>query len=449
MKGFRSYLQELPVTPAELAGEDLSTFHYGEWLLARGYDFTSNREQTPLFDAYMSFQRRNIVTYFGELADYAREYARQQGREIKITGNFFNLFEHYYPMRDKVDVLVTEMRNTTYRQPAWYRHAAGFAGEKPVVVVENPYGGVAPELLRALQAGREFDRFRMSIYEAAALGVNMSLPYGSWMGSEIKDAFYAPDELCIEAGNFLADHEDLFATDTYSRQAVIFSAGSAFRRVAPPDLMGDTGDNRENRQIADRGPFWTAAEALSDAGQVYDVVYFPDDALGRDHVTPEALDQYPTIILPGCTYLTDAQASAVHRALDRGARVIATGDLCDRPEIAEHPGLQRIPEPADVPTATQPQLDGRDLGDAAFNIVRLPNDDAAIHLIRYDYDPVTDTVPVLPEARLEVTLPEGFGRVAAYSPDDQLRAELDAVDGERYRLRLENVPLYGILRLSR
>jgi hypothetical protein len=56
---------------------------------------------------------------------------------------------------------------------------------------------------------------------------------------------------------------------------------------------------------------------------------------------------------------------------------------------------------------------------------------------------------VLPEARLEVTLPEGFGRVAAYSPDDQLRAELDAVDGERYRLRLENVPLYGILRLSR
>ncbi|QGN34942.1 hypothetical protein [Microlunatus sp. Gsoil 973] len=450
MKGFRTFLQQSPVRPPELTDEDLTTFHYGEWLLSRGYDFTTNREQTPLFDAYMSFQRRNIVTYFGELADYAREYARQQGRQIKITGNFFNLFEHYYPMREKVDVLVTEMRNTTHRQPAWYRHAAGFGGEKPVVVVENPYGGVVPDLLKALQAGREFDRFRMSIYEAAALGVNMSLPYGSWMGSEIEDAFYAPDELCIEAGNFLADHEDLFATTSYSRQAVIFSAGSAFRRVAPPDLMGDTGDNRENRQIADRGPFWTAAEALSDAGHVYDVVYFPDDTLGNDHITADALDQYSTVVLPGCSYLTDGQTAAVVRALDRGAQVIAADDLCsDRPEITEHPALQRVAQPADVAEAVERQLIGPELSEAAYTIARLPDGDAAIHLIRYDYDPVTDTVPVLDHARLEVTLPEGFTRVTAFSPDDGFRADLTSVDGQTYRLRLDNVPLYGILHLSR
>lgn len=450
MKGFREFLQRSPNRPSELGDCDLASFHYGDWLLERGHDFTVNREQTPLFDAYMDFQRQNIVRYFGELADYARDYAARQGRDIKITGNFFNLFEHYYPMREKVDVLVTEMRNTTYRQPAWYRHAAGFAGDKPLVVVENPYGGVVPDLLKALQGGREFDRFRMSIYEAAALGVNMSLPYGSWMGSEIKDAFYAPDELCVEAGRFLADHEDLFAPSTHHRLAVVFSAGSAFRRVAPPDLMGDTGDNRFNRPVEDRGPFWTVAEALSNAGHVYDVVYFPDDSLGPDHITDTALDQYSTVVLPGCTYLTDRQVAALLHGLDRGARVIATGDLCaDRPEVVNHRGLQRIAEPVDVPAAVGRQLNGDELGDAAFNIVRLPNDDAAIHLIRYAYDPVSDTVPVLEEATLSVTLPAGFGRVTAVSPGDDFGSEIESVNGESYRLRLHHVPLYGILRMSR
>jgi hypothetical protein len=41
MKGFRSYLaNQNPATrSAELDGTDLDTFHYGSWLLERGYDF--------------------------------------------------------------------------------------------------------------------------------------------------------------------------------------------------------------------------------------------------------------------------------------------------------------------------------------------------------------------------------------------------------------------------
>ena len=107
-----------------------------------------------------------------------------------VSGNFFNLLDQYYPLEPKVDLIITEMRNTRYRQPAWYRYVAGFAGPKPVVVVENPYGGVVPELVADLKAGKGYDRFRMSLYEAAALGANMSVPYGAWMGSVEQDAFY-------------------------------------------------------------------------------------------------------------------------------------------------------------------------------------------------------------------------------------------------------------------
>ena len=69
-----------------------------------------------------------------------------------VSGNFFNLDPHYLPLADDVDLLITEMRNTTYRQPEWYRYVAGFAGDKDVVVVENPYGGVVPELVEELKA---------------------------------------------------------------------------------------------------------------------------------------------------------------------------------------------------------------------------------------------------------------------------------------------------------
>ena len=124
-----------------------------------------------------------------------------------MSGNFFNLEPMYLALADDVDLVITEMRNTTYRQPEWYRYVAAFAGDKDVVVVENPYGGVVPELIELLAEGKGHDLFRLSLYEAAALGANMSVPYGSWMGSVIEDSFYAPHELATEVQDFLADHE--------------------------------------------------------------------------------------------------------------------------------------------------------------------------------------------------------------------------------------------------
>ena len=93
MKGFRAYLQALrpSAVDIELDGVDLETFHYGEWLLGAGYDFKDDREATPLFGDYYRYQCRAIKTHFAELADYAREYGRDGGRDVLVSGNFFNL----------------------------------------------------------------------------------------------------------------------------------------------------------------------------------------------------------------------------------------------------------------------------------------------------------------------------------------------------------------------
>jgi hypothetical protein len=367
-------------------------FHYGEWLRDRHIEgLTPN---VPFYWQYVAFQQRQIARYFGELADYAREYAASQGREILVSGNFFNLNDGYLPLEPKVDVVITEMRNTTYRQPDWYRYAAGFARDKPVIVVENPYGGVVPELIEALQHGRARDRFRQSLYEAAALGVNMSVPYGSWMGSVIEDAFYAPHELCVETQTFLADHDHLFSRETYHEVGVVYSVRSHSRLMAERESGSD---NRENLVSEAPHPFLDACRELSDAHQPYDVVFLRDDGEVPD------VSRYRTLVTAGL--------DAAEKALLRGSE--------------EH----------------DPQVTVESDADFALCIHRV-QEGAALHVIRYDYDEEADRVPPLPRLELDVRLPFTPTSATAFSPGGALSATL----GDR--LVLEDVPLYGIVLLT-
>jgi hypothetical protein len=391
-------------------------FHYGKWLLEQGHDFKDRREETPLFWDYIRYQRGQITRYFGELADYTREYAAGRGREVLVSGNFFDLYDQYHALEPKVDVIITEMRNTTYRQPDWYRYVAGFAREKPVIVVENPYGGVVPELIEQLGEGRGHDRFRMSLYEAAALGANMSAPYGSWMGSVIEDSFYAPHDLVVEIQSFLADHERVFARATYSEVGVVYSVRSHSQAMASRDAFAD---NRTNVSADVEVPFLAACRALSRARQPYDVVYFPDGELRADELTAPDLAQYRTLVVAGCDDLSDHQAALLREF---------QGDIVEAPDLAD------------------PQVRVEGDIDLALCVHRLDGA-AAVHLIRYDYDEAADAVPVLERLELAIRLPAAFARAEALSPGGGLRATV-TVDGLTHRLVLEDVPLYGVVVLS-
>jgi hypothetical protein len=423
MKQFRAYLQGLPERPPELAEADLETFHYGDWLRGQGYDFKQGQEETPLFWRYLRFQRAAIARYFGELADYAREYAAEQGRSVLVSGNFFNLFDHYYALEPKVDLVVTEMRNTTYRQPAWYRYVAGFAGDKPVVVVENPYGGVVPELVALLKEGRGHDLFRLSCYEAAALGANMSIPYGSWLGSVIQDSFWPPHELCVEIQTFLADHERLFSRRSYAETAVVYSVESNFQRIARRDQFVDNRVNVSGEVVV---PFWEVCEALSRAAQPYDVVFFPDGELRADTLTLQDLETYRLLVLPGVDVLTEAQGNLLEAYERSGGRIV------------------RASGPDELPREdAQVRLEGAD--DLALAVHRIDGG-AAVHVVRYGYDGERDGVPALPELILEVRLPERFSHARAFFPAGEPAATLQTA-GDFHRLTIRGVPLYTVVEL--
>lgn len=455
MKGFRQYLKDLPdeQRPSELHGVDLETFHYGEWLLAQGFDFKTKREGAPIFWEYHRYQTRQIARYFSELADYAREYAASKGRTVLVSGNFFNLVAHwYYAMEPKVDLIITEMRNTRYRQPAWYRYVAGFAVGKPVIVAENPYGGVVPELAERLKAGKGYDLFRMSLYEAAALGANMSVPYGAWMGSVIQDSFNPPHELCVEIQNFIADHEALYSHKTASETAVVYSVETEFQRESGRGIFAD---NRYNQETSEIGPFWQVCEALSDAVQPYDVLFFPDGDLRPDTLTLDALSQYRTLILPDCRFLTKAQSQLLQDFLAQDGRLLVMGEpganlsSVERDVILNHQGTRRVEVGAAfdlnwLPFGRQVQLSIP--SDLAINLQRVESG-IAVHILRYDYDAQRDQVPALDELNLDLHLPGNFHDLEVFSPGEPPQADLQ-FEGDLPRLALKNLPLYSIIFLK-
>ncbi|HET9588483.1 MAG TPA: alpha-amylase family protein [Anaerolineales bacterium] len=455
MKGFQQYLKDLSEDqrPSELKGVDLDTFHYGEWLLAQGYDFKTERESTPLFFEYHRYQTRQIARYFSELADYARQYAAEKGRNVLVSGNFFNLVAHwYYAMEPKVDLIITEMRNTRYRQPAWYRYVAGFAAGKPVIVAENPYGGVIPDLVQMLKVGKGYDLFRMSLYEAAALGANMSVPYGAWMGSVIQDSFNPPHELCVEIQRFLANHEHLFSHRTASETAIVYSVETEFQRESGRGIFAD---NRYNVETSEIGPFWQACEALSDAVQPYDVIFFPDGDLRPDTLTHDSLSQYRTLILPDCRYLTEAQSQVLNDYVKRDGRLLVMGELGanlsarQRDAILTHPGTRQVEVGAAfdlnwLPFGQQAQLSIP--ADIAINLQRVEQG-VAVHIIRYDYDSQQDQVPGIDELNIDLRLPDSFNSLEVFSPGEILQAELE-MSGDSPRIALQNLPLYSIILLK-
>lgn len=442
MKLFRAWLQALPSEklPEPLKDTDLETFHYGSWLLERGYDFKSDRETTPLYWDYIRFQRETIVGYFAELADYIKEYGRSKGRDVLVCGNYYYLSPHYYPFEPKADILVTEMNATSYRQPSWCRYAAGFARGKPVIVVENPYGGVGPELLPKLQEGKGYDLFRMMQYEASALGINMSVPYGAWMGSVIEDSFWAPHDLNVEIQDFITHNERLYSTETFSEVAVLFSIQSAF-------------DWEEHEGWKQRFPFWSTVDGLVEQHQPFDVVVLPEGKLREDWITSGDLSRYRTLVLPECTFLTPAQLEALRGYLEHGGHVIATGELgsnldpSDRAALFGHPHLVRSTAVRAQDLLGGPQVVIDPGVDLAVNIHKVGDKEAAVHVIRYDYDEERDEVPALDRMDLDVRLSRPFRSVRALSPLGEVGARLtfSRERREMHRVELENVPLYVVV----
>jgi hypothetical protein len=121
-------------------------------------------------------------------------------------------------------------------------------------------------------------------------------------------------------------------------------------------------DWAERNGSGDKHPFWRACDGLVEQHQPFDVVMFPEGVLREDVLTVGDLDQYRTLILPETTSLTSAQAAVVKGFLDRGGRVLATGEVgrnlgdAERATLLGHPHLLRTTDVRAEDFAGGPQV---------------------------------------------------------------------------------------------
>ncbi|MGE5529974.1 MAG: hypothetical protein ACM3X6_12655 [Patescibacteria group bacterium] len=477
---FRAYLrrrQEEGALAGELGAADLSAFDYGRYLRERGVDYR-DKTNVPYFREYWQFQMEAIQRYFGELADHARAYGRKNGREVLVSGNFFNLMPQNMPMESKVDMVITEMRQNLYRQANWYRYAAGFAAGRPLVVVENPYGGIVPHLAARLRQGRGYDLYRLFLLEAAAFGCNMAVPYGAWMGNAIRDSFHPPREVTREVQAFLAGREDLFSRESGAEMLVLYGYDSYYWRetvrgradVRIEEAGGilaynpACGDDPDEEPL----PFWDLTAALSDLLVPYDVHILGNGALVRDTLDMDLLGRYSLVVLPDLFSLGGSQLQLLADYARGGGRVAVYGRLAENLPADEAASFLTSPNVLHYRAGGSGRagdgafLDALALHQGGFQVAvtqgeagrfglglhKLGKNRLALHIVNYRYDEEEDAV--LPADALGLKIRPGFAprTVRAVSHlGGEVRVAWERADGVT-ALHLADLPLYTVVLLE-
>ena len=457
--GFSEYLRALPADKVPASVGDRDTFHYGQWLLDRGVETVQLKaagDEGIVARLYARFLQGRQAANFAELSSYVREYAASVGRTVLVSSNLYDGAPWHDPLAGMVDILVPEQRHTLYEQPGWMRYIAGFGGEKPVCISTNPYGGVMPELLPKLNRGRAMDRYRVMMYEAAAMGVNMSVPYGAWMGAQIEDAVWAPHEETIEIQDFLADHEHLFSRATYNEVGVVYSTDSNFLEQTYQILNSGRDDVfPEVGETSPRAiPFYEVVSALGLARYPLDVVMFHDGLHREDDASSDALRQYARVVLPGCGSLTARQVDALVGYLDGGGRATILGELggqegVDVSAVREHPHTITVSSTdaqALVPGDPQLVLDGLVRG--AANIQRGTSGAGALHIVNYDYDLASESTVAASPVRVRLRVPVAVRAATLHRPGrDEVAIPVETRDGAVH-LELPEVGPYAIVELG-
>jgi hypothetical protein len=233
----------------------------------------------------------------------------------------------------------------------------------------------------------------------------------------------------------------------------VYSVETEFQRESGRGIFAD---NRYNQETSETGPFWQVCEALSDAAQPYDVLFFPDGDLRPDTLTAETLRQYQTVVLPDCRYLTAAQSQLLREYLAKGGYLLVMGELgsnlpvSEQEAILNHRGTSRITNSSGFNIAWLPVEPQVRLSASANLAIHLQRVEAgvALHIIRYDYDFENDQVPDLEEVELEIDLPGRFGSVDVFAPRGSPTAGLETILPGLHHLKLQNVPLYSIIVLK-
>lgn len=454
MAGFREYLQGLEADqlPDELAGTDLTSFDYAQYLRDHGVKAQTPVKVLPMGRLYAHYAVESTRKHFAEIAGYIKEYGRSQGREVLVGGNFYNGNPEFDPLVDCVDVMITEMASTQHAQPGWFRYVEGMARGRDVLVAENPYHGVIPGMITAINDGKQYDRLRCSLYEGAAMGPSMTFPYGSWMGSVTEDAFWAPPALLKEVGAAILATDHLRGHVSANEVAVLYPVADGNDGEFDGPRWGYAADHIAYDALIDdlRVTYWPVINAIAGADIPVDSIPLPGADARPNDVTAAGLARYRYVVLPDCRTVSPEQHAELMGYAHGGGQVIVVGEYglnlgATADQLRSLATVIKRGESV-VDLIEDRQLTLSDATELCVNTVDL-GDRAALHLLNFAFDEQSDHFTPHRDTTVSIRLAQPVHRAVLHRPGRE-SAELDlTVTDDRVTFTLDQIDIYAVVEL--
>ncbi|MFB9279674.1 hypothetical protein ACFFT4_32380, partial [Cohnella cellulosilytica] len=329
---------------------------------------------------------------------------------------------------------------------------------------ENPYGGVVPELLENLRAGRMAEQFQLMLLEATTYGCNLSVPYGGWMGNTIRDAFYAPKAPTMAVQQFLKRNAHLISDVSGAEVVVNYSYPSYYYRendaVENDPNQATMLSSTVNKDVV--MPFWDIIKEMSRQHVPFDVLISSDGELFQDTFDLASLSKYKCLVLPDNNKMTSEQLRVVLDYLEKGGKVVVYGRLANEmgdaalaERILAHPGT-KVCDPAEklwgfvgsireVLPDRRFQLEVEGRPDIGLNPHRLTDGRTAVHLVNYQFHREQDRVVPIERVTFRLRVDRPVEGLALHTLDGrELGAECRYEDGY-LMVTIPSMPLYVLV----
>jgi len=415
------------------------------------------RDDDALYKQYHRFHDREAYGVVVDFIQELRAIARLHNPDFVITANVgylgnlvlergdlwgpmwgewvdFVMMENVYQPEVRGDHLLLPRGKFT----AWYRLGSAFSAHAPVWICPSI------NVPKQMAGEKRTEYYTLMFLEAYAN--NGRWGYYWWPGVDVETRVKAT------APEQLKDYTRLFKL--YRNYYEHLSTDSSLAILYLNSSM------RERPQAHFK--YLALAQALSEAGYQYDVIYGGDGVYSTDALDWDQLCRYKAILVPECGHLTTSQADTLSRYSSE-----QRGDLIQFAQNTAAPGLsqgtvhdeailfnfwkeyqdedrRRIIACINPETARPIQT-----SEAMVNVIRYVKDgETIIHFINYDYDETRDLVS--PVENLRVLVPwEGTKAPSLrwINLDGEQRYECQLKDGQ-LNFEIPGLDLYGLAILS-
>ncbi len=370
------------------------------------------RDDDALFQQYRHFHEREAYRVAVDFIQELRSFAQLHNPHFAITANLAYLGnlvpDHgdlWGPMwGEQVDFVMMENIYQPYQDGghlllprgkfiAWYRLGSAFSSPAPT--------WICPSIMvpRQLAGEKRIEYYLLMFVEAYASGGRWG--YYWWPGVDVETRLKAtaPEQL-KDYIRLIRQYQDYFEQASTSNELAILYLNSSIQKRPEAHFK-----------------YLALAQALSESGYQYDVIYGGDGIYSSDKLNLDRLSRYQTLLIPEAGYLTDAQLVALAQfSSDQGGELIlftqnqaddrlAWGTVQDESMLFRFWRDYQDQDRQQI-TACLNQYGATRLHTSypLVNVTRYVKDDEQIlHFVNYDYDAAHDHVS--PAENLSVRIP--------------------------------------------